>query len=190
MILVFPRMIKRAHHVYTHREIDDVLEYLTQPELPRGAIPQIFRDMGLPRQTLQNWHGRRYQEDGSNWFPLAEGHPHAQALSDENETGIADFIRTNYIRAGKGATRGLLQSLRLDSYVPEKEDEWHRDRFAASSIVLSAFERRQGLSLRSPHHERRSILNENYVDYLLKRLNSLSKYYQPELIFNMDETSW
>jgi hypothetical protein len=74
--------------------------------------------------------------------------------------------------------------------VLQKEDEQHRDRSAASSTFLSAFERGQGLSLRTPHHERRSIFDENYVDYFLKRLNSLSKDYPPEVIFNVDETCW
>jgi hypothetical protein len=39
---------------YTHKEIDDVLNYLTQPELPLGAIPQISRDTGIPCQTLRD----------------------------------------------------------------------------------------------------------------------------------------
>jgi hypothetical protein len=133
MIPTFPQVIKRAHHVYTHRSIDDVLEYLTRPELPRGAIPQIPHDTRIPRQTLRDWHDCRCREDGENWFPLAEGHPHARVLGDEKEAGIANFIRTNYIRTGKGATRGILQSLCLDSYMLQKEDERYCDRFAASS---------------------------------------------------------
>jgi hypothetical protein len=41
MIPTFQRVIKRPHRVDTHKEIDDVLNYLTQRKLPRGAIPQI-----------------------------------------------------------------------------------------------------------------------------------------------------
>jgi hypothetical protein len=116
MIPAFCRLIKHAHHVYMHREIDDVLEYLSQSALPRGAIPQISRDMGIPRSTLRAWHSQSSQEGGQNWFSLAQGHPHARVLSDANEAGITDFIRTNHIRSGKAATRGLLQSLYLDLY--------------------------------------------------------------------------
>jgi hypothetical protein len=54
MILTFQRAIKRPHRAYTHKEIDDVLNYLTQPELPRGAIPQISRDTEIPCQTLRD----------------------------------------------------------------------------------------------------------------------------------------
>jgi hypothetical protein len=65
---------------------------------------------------------------------LAQGHPHAQALSDANEAGIADFIRVNHIGSGKVVTRGLLQSLCLNSYVLQEEDERRRKTFAISSV--------------------------------------------------------
>jgi hypothetical protein len=105
MIPAFQRMIRRPHRVYTHKEIDDVRNYLTQPELPRGAIPQISRDTGIPHQTLRDWHKQQTQEAGENWFPLAQGQPQARALSAENEAGIADFIQVNHIQTGERATR-------------------------------------------------------------------------------------
>jgi hypothetical protein len=85
MIAASQRAIKRSHHIYNHREIDDVLEYLSQPEPPRGAIAEISRDTGIPRQTLTDWHQKRIEEGGEDWFPLAQGHPKARALSAENE---------------------------------------------------------------------------------------------------------
>jgi hypothetical protein len=106
MIPTFQRVIKRPHRVYPHKEIDEVLNCLTQPELPRGAIPQMSRDTGIPCQTMRDWHKPRTQEAGENCFPLAQGRPHARTLSAENEAGIADFIQVNHIQTGKGATRG------------------------------------------------------------------------------------
>jgi hypothetical protein len=106
MIPTFQRVIKHPHRVHTHKEIDDVLNYLTQSEVPRGAIPQISRDTGIPTQTLSDWHKQQTQGAGENWFPLAQGHPQARTLSAENEAGIADFIQVNHIQTGKGATRG------------------------------------------------------------------------------------
>jgi hypothetical protein len=67
MILAFHRVIKPGHHVYMHREIDDVFEDLSQPEPSRSAIPQISRDTGIPRQTLKDWHNQRSQKGGQNW---------------------------------------------------------------------------------------------------------------------------
>jgi hypothetical protein len=75
MIRVFHRVIKRAHHVYTHREIDDVLEYLSQPKLLPGAIPQISRDTRIPLETLRDWQSQRSEEGDQKWFPLAQGYP-------------------------------------------------------------------------------------------------------------------
>jgi hypothetical protein len=106
MISPFQWVIKRPHHVQTHKETDDVLDYLTRPGLPPGAIPQISRDTGIPCQTLREWHKQRTQEAGENWFPLTQGSPQARSLNAENEAGIAGFIRVSHIQAGRGATRG------------------------------------------------------------------------------------
>jgi hypothetical protein len=54
MISTFQRVIKRPHRGYAHKEIDSVLNYLTQRELPRGAIPRMSRDTGIPCQTLRD----------------------------------------------------------------------------------------------------------------------------------------
>jgi hypothetical protein len=34
------------------------------------------------------------------------------------------------------------------------------------------------------------LIDESYVEYFLGRLNSLSNYYPPERVFNVDETCW
>jgi hypothetical protein len=75
----FQRVIKRPHRVYPHKQIDNVLNCLTQPELPRGPISQVSRDTGIPCQTLRDWHKQQIQETGENWFPLAQGHSQTDA---------------------------------------------------------------------------------------------------------------
>jgi hypothetical protein len=100
MIPIFKRVIKQKHRIYTHREIDDLLAYLTPPDLPHGAITKICRDTGIPESTLPDWHASRMADD--TWFPLSKGHPQARALNPDNETDIADFLRDNYIRTGMG----------------------------------------------------------------------------------------
>jgi hypothetical protein len=103
MMPTFKRVVKRKHRIYTYAEIDDLLAYLTSPDLPRGAITKICRDTGIPESTLRDWHASRMTDD--TWFPLSKGHPQARALNPDNETAIADFLRDNYIRTGIGATR-------------------------------------------------------------------------------------
>jgi hypothetical protein len=66
MIPTFQRVVKRPHRVYTHKGIDHVLNYLTQPEFPRGAIPQVSRDTGIPCQIVHDWHKQRTQEPAEN----------------------------------------------------------------------------------------------------------------------------
>jgi hypothetical protein len=47
---IFKRVLKRQHHIYTHDEVDDILDYLSVPVLKRGAIAKIARDTGIPDQ--------------------------------------------------------------------------------------------------------------------------------------------
>jgi hypothetical protein len=184
----FKRVVKRRHRIYLHSEIDDVLAFLSRPLLARGAITKIARDTGLPIQRLL--HRRRQRVLDKSWFPLAGGHPRARALSPETENAIADFLRENSIRPGIGATRRQLKHLCLDSYAVQSDDERYLERFCASTTFLRDMEARQGLSLRTPHHERRTTLDDRVVASFLDRLNSLSNDYPMDLVFNMDETCW
>jgi hypothetical protein len=188
MISTFKRVIKRKHRIYTHAEIDDLLAYLTSPDLPRGAIAKICRDTGTLESTLRDWHASRMADD--TWFTLSKGHPQARALNPDNETAIADFLRDNYIGTGIGATRTQLRHLCLDSYAAQSDEEHHFERFCASTTFLHGFQTRQGLSLRTPHKERRAELDESYAANLLERLNRLSNDYPLDKVFNMDETCW
>jgi hypothetical protein len=71
MITTFKRVIKRKHRLYSHEEIDDLLAYLTSPDLPRGAITKICRDTEIPESTLRDWHASRMADD--TWSPLSKG---------------------------------------------------------------------------------------------------------------------
>jgi hypothetical protein len=188
MIPTFKRVVKRPHHIYKREEVEDILAYLSTSSLERGAIDKISRDTGIPNQTLHDWHRARVSD--ANWFPLASGHPRARALDPDCESGIADFLRANYIQPGIGATRTDLKHLCLDCYALQTDDERHLERFCASTTFLHDLEKRQSLSLRTPHQERRTVLDEDYATYFLGRLDSLSNDYPPDLVFNMDETCW
>jgi hypothetical protein len=188
MIPTFKRVIKRSHHIYSHDEVDEVLDYLSAPSLKRGAIAKIARDTGIPEPTLRDWHRQRVAD--ATWFPLANGHPRARALDPHSEAAIGDLIRENYIQPGIGATRADLKGLCLDAYAEQADYGHHRERFCASTTFLRDMEHRQGLSLRTPHHERRTTLDEDYTTYFLERLGTLPDTYPPECVFNLDETSW
>jgi hypothetical protein len=49
-------------------------------------------------------------------------------------------------------------------------------------------ERQQELSLRIPHQERKTYIDESYSAFFVDRLNSLSNDYPPDLVFDRDKT--
>jgi hypothetical protein len=136
MIPTFKRVVRRSHHISTHDEIDDLLDYLTMPSLERGTIAKISRDTGIPFQTLRDW--RQLRATDPDWFPLANGQPKARAFDPKSEATIADFVRHNYIRPGTGARRTDLKHLCLDCYAAQDDDERHLERFCASTTFTRA----------------------------------------------------
>jgi hypothetical protein len=72
----------------------------------------------------------------------------------------------------------------------QDDHERYRELFEASTMLLRIFEDRQVLSLIIPHHAGRSTLDETYVDYSLRRLNSLLNGYPPEFVCNMEGACW
>jgi hypothetical protein len=84
-------------------QIQPILEYLCQPILPYGSIARISKDTGIPKQTLSEWSHHRRDPTTPNWFPLEAGRPHKRALALEVEQSLAEHIRNNWIKTGKGA---------------------------------------------------------------------------------------
>jgi hypothetical protein len=112
MIPTFRRVMKRQHHIYHHSDIDDIIDYLSAPNLERGAIAKISQDTGIPDGTLRDWHCHRVGNE--NWFPLVEGHSQARTRNLESEAAIADLIRDNYIHPKIEAIRTNMKHLCLD----------------------------------------------------------------------------
>ena len=186
----FRRVVRRRHHVYTHREIDSVLYFVGQPRIPRGALAKIARDTGIPNQTLSDWRIHRIEPGGKNWFPLEKGHPNMRIFSEEVETHISQCILENYIDTGIGATPNDVAMLAKNAFSSLDVSDMHVERFCASRHFISNFMDRNNFSLRRPHNEKRTSIDSNYEQEFLKRFNEIWNDYPPECILNFDETCW
>jgi hypothetical protein len=51
----FKRVVKRSHHTDAHDDTDPIVDSLSIPDLPSGAISQISCDMRIRQQTLSEW---------------------------------------------------------------------------------------------------------------------------------------
>jgi hypothetical protein len=190
MIPSFPRIVKATHRTYNHKEIDDVLAFLSQPVITRGALTRAAELTGIPQTTLASWRRIRLQPGREGWFPGASGRPNRRILPEQTERAIHDHLHTNFIESGFGATRATLKTLALNAFSSQEPEDMHTDRFAASGSFLTRFQERWQLSLRTPHRERRTATDADSTDYFLRRLNALYDEYAHNRILNMDETSW
>jgi hypothetical protein len=66
----------------------------------------------------------------------------------------------------------------------------HVDRFYASACWLGGFMARQCFSLRVPHPERRTPINQDYAEYCLGELEKAKLKYPTNRIFNFGDTCW
>jgi hypothetical protein len=186
----FDRIVKRAHRIYKWREISPILDFLSSPVLPRGAITKVSSDTGIPVQTLSDWRKHRITEGGETWFPLIEGHPGKRIFSNEQESSMADFIRKNMIEPGNGPVRADVKILTSNAYSSQNYEDFHVERFCASSRFIDGFLDRHKLSLHAPHVERRCNIDPTFATEFLRRLNECPQDYPPDRVFNFDETCW
>jgi hypothetical protein len=186
----FSRVVKRRHRIYTHVEIDPILDYLSLDVIPYGALTIISRDTGIPTSTLQDWRTQRRSENGSTWFPLAIGHPNRRIFTDAIEDAISDHLEKNLIDPGLGATRLDVKQLAINAYGSLPNESIRFERFSASPHYIGDFLERYDLKLRTPHEDRRPDVSEDAVARFLERYNSMQNDYPPDKVYNFDETCW
>jgi hypothetical protein len=92
---VFKKIVKRPHRIYNHGEIAPILDYLSKPPLPLGAISKISGDTGIPKQTLSDWKKERTKPGGENWFPLGEGRRDMRIFTYEQEEAIVGHLKAS-----------------------------------------------------------------------------------------------
>jgi hypothetical protein len=191
MIPRFPLIRKRQHRHYTKQEIGPILSWMSEnAPLPRGALSQISVDTGIPLQTLSDWYHKVTEPGNEDWFPQIRGHPNRRVFDEQVEGALHEHLMSNFVTPGVGATVQNLQTLALNAYGSLEPSQMHTQRFCASHSWASGFEKRWRLSLRTPHHERRTKVSEAATNAFLQRLNEIPNEYPLDLIFNMDETAW
>jgi hypothetical protein len=186
----FRRVVGRDHRVYTHAEIDPILEYFTQPELPYGALTKISSDTGIPVQTLFDWRMKRSDPATQNWFPLAAGHPGKRVFHERIEKNLFEHIQANLIESGLGASRDDVKILALNMYASLPVEDLRVDQFAASKTYVTDFMARYRLTLHSPHEEKRTAPIIEAIERYKSRYISMQNDYPPNRILNFDETCW
>jgi hypothetical protein len=102
---IFGKIGKHTHRTNKRKEIAPTLNYLSQAELPRGAIAKVHHDTGIPYSMLRNWHDMQNRPGQAIWFPLCDWHPAARAFSHDPEAPLIDCFKTNSIEPGIGGAR-------------------------------------------------------------------------------------
>ncbi|KAB0790628.1 hypothetical protein PPYR_14930, partial [Photinus pyralis] len=184
MVRTYVRKSQRAK-TYTH---DQLLEAMNEVKLGRRTVAQASRIYAIPINTLiDHIKGRRGKL--SSTF----GRPTALTLQDESK--LADYLR-KLEKHGFGLSRREVMDL-VGEYVnsnkiktPFKDGIPHKD-------WLTAFMRRQNLSVKNPENieiaRRKSIdpfLINQYFILLKETVDKLGIADKPQLIWNLDETSF
>jgi hypothetical protein len=183
-------VVKRTHRTYSHKGIDTVLDFLINDVIPRNSISEIELETGIPHQTLSRWRHNRQLPGGENWYPQAGGHPNKRTFSPEVEASINEFIHTNFIDVGNGATCSTLKVVTTNAFISQSLDENFTERFCCSRHFMANFMQRNDLSLRQPHDARRPSASRDDVEEYHRSLERIESDYPKDKIYNCDETSW
>ena len=183
----FGSIKKNPHQIYDKAKIAHVLDALSTKILPRGTISRIHEETWIPKSTLSDWHRIRTQPGNENWFPNCDGHPNRRMFNQETERQISEEI-AQQAGTGLGPTTLALRLMLLDKYAECPNPKY--ERFCASTTFVSDFMKRNKLSYRKPHGEKRTIISSDHVNTFKHNLEKAYQDYPKERIFNMDETCW
>lgn len=163
---------------------------LQDPEYQAKGIRELNRKTGIPVSTIGRWH-EHWQRDHSfrNYYYTNKGQAR-RIFSEEEENGIADFIRTNYIERGIYFSDAQFRDLCLNGYLLEYLQSDAPPEFHCSNGFIWDFKRKHRFSSRKSHYKRRPESNPEFIEAWMKEMRELFATVPHDHILNCDETSW
>jgi hypothetical protein len=194
MDALVPVVRRHAYNSYhDHPELLDPIFDLFRTE-PDGhyLMRDVSRATHVPATTLYAW--REHSRLAPSWRPSRDHFSENRRIfPEEVEDLMAQFIRTNFVEAGRSLTRTTLQPLVLmlaHDLVAEGVLDDSALNFKCSRHFLSRFLTRVGLSFRRAHPARRPVIDDGDCLRFLAQLTAAYHRYPPYAIANFDESNW
>ena len=153
-------------------------------------LSQLSREFSIPKRTVSNWY-KQYQNDPNlrPYSTINRSLSH-HLFTDKEERNITEFIKENFTKRGQLFTDTQFRELAMSAFLFKHRDEDQIPDFMVSDHFIHDFKKRNHISSRLAHPERRSVSNgEQNIDWE-NDIGELLNTFPRDRILNCDETSW
>lgn len=186
----FPRLTKRIHRTYRNlweseeEHIKSLFQELAREEkMPYGRMKAISEQTGIPQKTLEDW--RRRLTNNESVPPLYCRGSLPLKVTVETEREVAKGLAADFVKPQKFCPPIVLK-VEIERRVAELTGE----KIDAGRTYVKNFLQRQGLSMRSPHVQRRAKPDDEKVAQFIEDIDLASAELPESRIYNVDETCW
>ena len=153
-------------------------------------LSQLSREFSIPKRTVSNWY-KQYQ-NGPNLRPYSTINRSLShhLFTDKEERNITEFIKENFTKRGQLFTDTQFRELAMSAFLFKHRDEDQIPNFMVSDHFIHDFKKRNHISSRLAHPERRSVSNEEENIDWENDIGELLNTFPRDRILNCDETSW
>lgn len=184
------KWVRKRQYQKTYKAKDVVEEVFDKFDDYKANLKEISDSSGVPYRTIVYWH-RRYIKDNS-YRPGSLIGQHRRRFTVEEESHVADFIKTQFVDSGvpvhpkhlRATLNDCWKSLDLD-----KRNELDTKNYF-SYAYLKDFCKRNNLSFRTMRKKKRSLILDREVNEFFEKRADIFRKYTTNRIGNMDETPW
>lgn len=161
------------------------------PEYQAPGIRELSRRTGIPIASISRWHSLWLVDHSYRNYNYEAKGTTKRIFTVEEEQSIAEFIRSNVIKAGVYFTDEDFRDLIMNAYLLKylDEDSIPRD-FRASNGFIWDFKRRNHFSSRKSHYKRRTESSPAFIEEWKRQVAEVFANVPLDHILNCDETSW
>ena len=186
----FPRLTKRVHRTYRNlweSEEEHIKSLFTElaraDRMPYGRMKTISDQTGIPQKTLDDWRRRLRNKEPVPPIYCRGSLP--LKVTAEIEQEVAKGLSADFVQ-----TQKFCPPIVLKVEIERRVEELTGAKIDAGRTFVKNFLQRQGLSMRSPHVQRRTKPDDEKVAQFLTEIYMASAELPAGLIFNVDETCW
>lgn len=189
--LTFGKTYKRGkYRNYGNIEVEEasqLIRILRQPQY--GDLAFIAHNKKMPSSTIRTWK-QKVKKDPDYDPRIGYKRKRRAIFTIEEEEGIADYIRTNFLEQKRLFTDEDFRLIAIDAYLEKYRDADKVPHFNCSNGYIYDFKMRHRFSSRLSHSKRRPPVQSDEVKNWILKIKELLKREDRRRIINIDETAW
>jgi hypothetical protein len=191
--LLISDVCRRGHYVDYNNYIDEVDEIFAsfREDIQYGFfLDQSRAHPAIPYNTIRHWY-QSWKND-PDWRPYSHNRAmNHRVLTNEQEDQFVEELRAKFWNKDAKLSSRTFKQEASTYWITHRKSALNPHKFASSNHFQRDSLQRHSLSLRTPTVKTVIPQHDDIViNEFLERLQAAKAKYGPDLVINMDETSW